>query len=366
MAINQNLQHTIIDGLLLDPKNPRLGRNFTIRNPSQEEVLDRILRSWAVEELATSFLENGFWTQEALIAVKEELDGEECLIVLEGNRRLAALKALNMTFAGKAPSRSWHKLIEGHTFANLPEEIPYILAATRKDVTAYLGFRHVSGIKEWKPAEKAQYIAQMIDDEKLSYKEVMRQIGSKTSAVRQNYIAYRLFLQMEDNEDIDIEGVESKFSVLYLALRTSGVQNFLGINMQAEPEEARMPVPDEKTDNMIWFSRWVFGDKDRAPLFSDSRNVDKFGKVLENSDAIDYLQKNDSPRLDMAYEAAGGNQQEVLDAIARATNDVRLALTAAHRFKKDESINKEMRKFAMDAMQLITLFPEIHAEIKSE
>jgi ParB-like chromosome segregation protein Spo0J len=366
MPINQELHRATIDELFLDPKNPRLGRNVTSRNPSQEKVLERILRSWAVEELATSFLENGFWTQEALIVVKEKLEGQERLVVLEGNRRLAALKALTMTFAGTPFSRTWSKLAEDYSPEQLPQEIPYILADTREDVIAYLGFRHVSGIKEWKPAEKAQYIAQMIDEKKLSYAEVMRQIGSKTSTVRQNYIAYRLLLQMEDDEDIDIESVESKFSVLYLALRTTGAQNFLGINIKAEPEEAKTPVPDNKTDNMIWFSKWLFGDRESVSLVSDSRNVDKFGKVLENNTAIEYLQKSNSPRFEMAYEMAGGDKHEVLDAIARATDEIRLLLSAAHRFKNDESVIKAMLKFSVDAKQLMLLFPEHHVDSISE
>ena len=33
----------------------------------------------------------------------------------------------------------------------------------------------------------------------MTYQEVMRKIGSKTPTVRQNYISYRLLLQMEDS-----------------------------------------------------------------------------------------------------------------------------------------------------------------------
>ncbi len=106
--------------------------------------------------------------------------------------------------------------------AKLFERIPYILVDSRDDVRAFLGYRHVTGIKEWNPAEKAQYIAQLIEKGKLTYDQVMRKIGSKTPTVRQNYFTYRLLLQMEGDEDISVEHVEEKFSVLYLSLRTTG------------------------------------------------------------------------------------------------------------------------------------------------
>src|SRR5207249_1630282 len=101
-----------------------------------------------------------------------------------------------------------------------------------------LGFRHVTGIKEWNPAEKAEYIADLVEKHKMTYDEVRKKIGSKTETVRRNYISYRLLLQMEGEEDIDSARVEDKFSVLYLSLRSVGVQKYLQIDIQAEPNHA--------------------------------------------------------------------------------------------------------------------------------
>src|ERR1035438_4610185 len=42
----------------------------------------------------------------------------------------------------------------------------------------------------------------LVGMDKMTYDQVMRQIGSKTPAVRQNYITYRLLLQMEGDEAI--------------------------------------------------------------------------------------------------------------------------------------------------------------------
>ena len=66
MAIETILKYAKLDELYLDPTNPRLGRNNTGPDVSQEDVLE-FMRNWTLDELAESFLGSGFWTHEALI-----------------------------------------------------------------------------------------------------------------------------------------------------------------------------------------------------------------------------------------------------------------------------------------------------------
>jgi hypothetical protein len=80
------------------------------------------------------------------------------LVVVEGNRRLAALKMMTRARAKeKGVSHRWTELIKGYKAGAFDQlkEIPYILKKSRKEVRAYIGYRHVTGIKEWYPAEKA-------------------------------------------------------------------------------------------------------------------------------------------------------------------------------------------------------------------
>ena len=116
------------------------------------------------------------------------------------------------------------QLIEGATSnSELFTRIPYILADSRADVIAYLGFRHVTGIKQWDPAQKAEFIASMIDDMGMSYDSVRKQIGMQTGTVRRNYMAYRIVKQMESRDiEVSEQGVERRFSVLFLSLRGRG------------------------------------------------------------------------------------------------------------------------------------------------
>ena len=93
MAIDTEIQYASVDDLDLDAQNPRLGRHNIAQDLSQPHVL-RLMEDWSLEELAISFLESGFWSQEALVVVKERKGKVTRKIVVEGNRRLAALKFL--------------------------------------------------------------------------------------------------------------------------------------------------------------------------------------------------------------------------------------------------------------------------------
>lgn len=362
MAVKSEISYASVDELMLDPLNPRLGRGNTGPAVKQSTILS-LMRDWTLDELAVSFLESGFWPQEALIVVREKLYGKDALVVVEGNRRLAALKFLKRAASGEKIDRRWREIVEETAPpTDLFDHVPYIEVASRKDVEAFLGFRHVTGIKEWKPAEKAEYIAKLIEGG-LSYAQVMRKIGSKTPTVRQNYISYRLLLQMEDQEKISVEHVEDKFSVLFLSLRTDGVQRYLDIDIQADPDEARRPVPDERLKELANFALWLFGDDKRPPIVRDSRQVDQFGQVLLSKKAVEYLERNPRPSFDVAFQLAGGDEPEIVRLVEEAADNIEAALSRAHRYAKSRKLRKAAQRLGEDAMQLASLFTGMREEL---
>ena len=95
MILSANIRFATIDELYLDPMNPRLGRHNTGWDVTQNRVL-QLMESWALDELALSCLESGgIWIHEALLVIDREVYGGPGLVVVEGNRRLAALKYLH-------------------------------------------------------------------------------------------------------------------------------------------------------------------------------------------------------------------------------------------------------------------------------
>ncbi|MFQ5915204.1 MAG: hypothetical protein ACE5JS_18695, partial [Nitrospinota bacterium] len=219
----------------------------------------------------------------------------------------------------------------------------------------------VTGIKEWKPAEKAEYIAKLIDDRHMDYEQVRRKIGSKTPTVRQNYISYRLLLEIEDTvEAVPRENFEERFSVMYLSLRTQGVQKYLHIDIKAEPKAAKRPVPKSHLKNLTHFALWLFGDDQRLPLFTDSRQVDNFGTILESKKAVEYLERTDKPTFDVAYRIAGRDEPEIFRLIENAADNIELALTRVHLHTKSRRLQMAVERCGADALQLLRIFPDIH------
>lgn len=363
MAISHDISFVSIEDLFLDPRNPRLGRRTARPDLSQDRVLD-LMRDWTLDELAVSFLESGFWPHEALIVVEEELYGDICLVVVEGNRRLAALLYLRQALDGHPLSRKWAAIGD---VQSIPEElfsaVPTIRADDRKDVEAFLGFRHVTGIKEWNPAEKAEYVAKLIDDDGMTYTEVMRTIGSKTEPVRRNYIAFRILLQLDELDDVSVEHVEEKFSVLFLALREAGVQGFLSVDIQAEPQDAQTPVPPENQEDLQDFAIWMFGTNDAPPLFTDSRNVSRFAHILASAEAVQYLRETRTPSFQVASQRAGADEPELILRVQTATDEVEQALSRVHLHVDSVELQRAVDRFGRGAVALLGHFPEIYEKV---
>lgn len=365
MTVHTELKSAAYDELYLDPRNPRLGGRFT-EGPYSEESLLKEMLNWGLDELASSLVQNGYFAQEPVIAVREVVDGSPGLIVVEGNRRLATLKLLQVYRAGEfAGKRKWGDIIASAPGSRLDDlrTVPYLLADDRDDVLPYLGFRHVTGIKQWEPAEKAAFIAYMIDVKRMSYDAVRRAIGSKTPTVRQHYIAHRILREMEEaSESIAVEKVKDRFSVLYLSLRAPGVQGFLRFDPMADPGSARTPVPSENVSALIEYAKWLFGDADSDSIVHDSRDIDRFGEILATPDALDYLRRNPRASFETAYRFVKGSAPTIARLLNQAADAIEEALGFVHFVAEDPHVVRAARRLGADADQLKTHFPEPSAE----
>jgi hypothetical protein len=349
--------------LWLDPRNPRLGRENTGETVAQPKILE-LMKGWALEELAVSFLENGFWPQEALIVIEEKIGNQARKIVVEGNRRLAALMLLEKAFDGKLTDKKWLEIVKGQKKPeDLFKNVPVFQIQDRKTVEAFLGYRHVSGIMEWNPAEKAEFIAHLIEKRNLTYKDVARRIGSKLPTVQKAYASYRLLLQMEGVESISVSHVEKRFSVLFLALRTQGVQKYLDVNLDEVAEKTSKPVKPSKLGKLGNFSRWVFGDDEHEKIIEDSRDIDRFGKVLLSAKAVSYLERNNNPVFETAWNLAGGDAPAVIELVERAADSLEQALSRAHQFAGSSELREAAERAATDALQLASIFSGLKEQV---
>src|SRR5437870_4187411 len=145
----------------LDAYNPRLAANEEGR--SQPELLRIMAERFKLEELADSIIASGYRPFDPLIGATEE--GR--VVVLEGNRRIAAIKLLLNPEGAPISLRSrWRELSRRLPAAHRAgmEEVNITVYPNRDnvDVASYIGFRHVTGVLPWPAFEKATFIALMI------------------------------------------------------------------------------------------------------------------------------------------------------------------------------------------------------------
>ena len=208
-------------------------------------------------ELVTSIGENGYFPGEPLILLDMQ-DGR--YKVLEGNRRVSALKLINNPDVAKEISKKLYKAVQN--VKNKPSLIPSLIAKDEKEVYKFLGFRHISGIKNWNALEKARYLNKLekhfieetpkIRLNELCY-ELAKSIGSRSDYVKRILTAYKLYEEIENSEFFNIKSLDDTtfhFVNLSDSLNKSNISEFLGIDLNKD---------DYSTDslNMVNLEKWT-------------------------------------------------------------------------------------------------------------
>lgn len=135
--------------LRLDPENIRL----ELKSTKPDEIINDLFVNEDAYQIAKSIVEGGFFPDELPVIVKK---GSE-KIVIEGNRRIAALKSLiNPDIAPTYAARLKH-LIAGRSFAPI-KSVRVVCAPSREDALQLLAMKHtVTTRRPWRPLRKAYF-----------------------------------------------------------------------------------------------------------------------------------------------------------------------------------------------------------------
>lgn len=299
-----------LDQLELDPLNPRLPDIY--QGQPQAKLIETLAKDYSLAELAQSFVDNGYFREEPLVAVPSS---ENKYSVVEGNRRLAALRILSspslvdelgLGDPWKALAAKWQEV-----------PIPILVYQAREEIVPYLGFRHISGVKQWEPREKARFLNSLLQQTGRSFSEVAREVGSQAGAVRNSYVAYRILCQARDDFEIDTTNLESNFGVLLRALSSSPIKKFLGLVTDGkEPGELEKPIPEGSGPKLRELVEWIFGIGTIRPVLHDSRELTKLGWILDSAPALETLRA--SGAFQLALARTEGEESSVIDNLQKA------------------------------------------------
>lgn len=295
-----------------DKENPRFPS--AIARGDEDELIEKFVRDERLLEVIESIGNQGYFPGEPLLVVPSGAR----YTVLEGNRRLAALKLLN-GLSEVPPGRiSIESAIDAAE--HVPTEIPCLVFDDEKQIVRYLGFRHITGIKSWSALQKARYIQRLFQDNyaELPYtdglKKLAKETGSRSDYVGQILAALKLYETAEASSfyKLDVSPEDIDFSVLSTAIGYTNICDFLGLKSKNDIEQKELKKSHLKD---LFFWTFVKGENKKS-IVRDSRNLKKLAAIVASKEARDELSKNG--RLEEAYELSKGPSAALTEALAAA------------------------------------------------
>jgi hypothetical protein len=300
-----------VSKLLFDVRNPRLVEFNEINSQSTEEQTIKVLwEAMDVRELVLSIAASGYFKNEPLIVSQE--DGRN--IVLEGNRRLAAVKVILNPDLVKADIPSIEQSIKDSL-----RELP-VMIATREEAWRYLGFKHVNGPAKWNSYAKARYITQVHNDFNIPLQQIASQIGDTHNTVQKLYRGLMVVEQAEKENIFSREDTKKNqfhFSHMYTGLGYKGISAFL--SLKDEDEDTKEFVPKNKLTELGEVCRWLYGSKkeDIVPVVqSQNPYLRQLDTIVQNREALAALRSGESIEnaLELTRPVSNRFEEELLTA----------------------------------------------------
>lgn len=197
-----------IEKLLLDPNNYRFLDNPNYKKKIktkyhldnvQESTL-RLLeqdRRYQLSELKKSIMANGYVPMERIIVVPYKYK-DDTYLVIEGNRRVAALKSL---LQENEESVVELKQSDVNSFSKIPCAVLETDEASLSHAgRVIMGIRHIAGPKEWGAYQQAQLVLELHDSEGYDFKNIGEHLGISTVEVARRYRAMKALKTMEEDD----------------------------------------------------------------------------------------------------------------------------------------------------------------------
>lgn len=215
-TLNKELEDIALqlENIFLDPNNPRfISKNWN--DISDEHISDdavqkmtrlKLEQEFSIDKLVDNIKINGFLTIDRII-VKKISDNQ--YVVLEGNRRICAAKAIMESYLKNSES------VTEDVTESLKEIKCLIYTGSEKQPAwVFQGLRHIIGIQEWPAYNKARLLVQLMEDENLSLTEVGKKFGLTAYGAGQWVRGYSAFIQATEESDYTQEIDERAYPYL--------------------------------------------------------------------------------------------------------------------------------------------------------
>lgn len=329
--MEQEFKSINIENLQLDLYNPRLPKSK--QDKDEKTVIEYLLLEAATSELMESIGENNFFVGEMLLVIRDSYNDR--YVVIEGNRRLAAVKLLNNPSIATVKKLVTKEISERAKYK--PTELPCLIFNHREEIQQFLGFVHITGKKSWRMLEKARYLYDLRNNENhknLSLdeasREIARTIGSRSPYVRKMLISYALYEIVEDEKFYQIDGLsDSTFFLNYFSdgLMKDNIRKYLNIDWNSNnPLEF---LDNEHLKELVGW--WFQKTEGVSRVIGDSEGMKMLNEVLGNSIALEAFKKGAAIHiayeltddLDLQFERKIKNSLRAIEEADRLSNKIK-------------------------------------------
>ncbi len=349
------------DQIFLDPNNPRFWTEKRAHDVPDSKVPDDKTQSrtlekiaaFGIKELRDSILRNGFLPLDRIV-VRPLAGHIDKFVIVEGNRRFAALTDLRQEIEDGTVDE------DGISSAHLDKlltdtakfDVLIYEGAEAHDIAWLLqGIRHISGIRNWKPAQRGRLVAKQIDAEDLGFKAAGQRFGLSAQAVGRLYRAYKALDQMRQDDLFSSKARNDYFTLFEEAIRNKVISEWL----EWDNNTARF----ENDGNRDQFYSWISEDEDQGNKrrIHDPRHVKVLGylisgdyktllsqidqyeltieeayvKILSAVEASDWREKIEHARrliADLPQSAMTDETDDFLEALNKIEEEIRLRKAA--------------------------------------
>ena len=276
--------------LLFDPENPRLPPS--VDGADDTAVLAWMLGDSSLLDLIRSIAQDGYFGGEPILVAKTwdshpTFDGT--YLVVEGNRRLAAIRLLSKPELAPRRTASVRELsAEARVRTQL---VPSLVYETRQEILERLGYRHITGIKEWDSIAKARFLRQLLGKPpatrparatKLRFLASRVGAGNRTDYVRRLLNGLALFDFADERTFWNLEGVNDetvKFSLLTTAISYERIARWI----ELDPDKHLVPNGFKEV-NVRRLFEWMYSPTGpgRKPVVPESRALGQLAEVVGN------------------------------------------------------------------------------------
>lgn len=326
--------------LVLDDKNPRFPVDADAAD--QMQIAVQLANKYDALEIARSIARNGFHAAEPP-AVVDNLDGT--FTVLEGNRRVTALKglldpALSARFADTA---QWEAVIaEGLDSGRVPTSIPVIVYGDRAAATALLISRHIRGPKKWEPLQQDRYIHDLVS-QGYTFHQTAEMMYATVGEVKAAYRNYRLITVDAPRLGLQVSEEKAKYSVLGIVWDNNALRKHARVAEKGEVKVGESSISPGVADEEARLGlsevlRWVIGTHEAKPILEDSRQVVKLAQVVSSETGLSALRAGKSLKeaLQQVAEEGAAPGESALRMLTVSVNSLRQATSKFELLDEEE------------------------------